>query len=509
MPDVKQLALRSEVNPDDTWDLSSLFPSDDAWETAFAAWEARIGEYAVFQGKLGESPESLAACLQFDLDLDRVAERLGNYAFLKTAEDVGQSTYQRMQGRYLNVASRASQAASFIRPEILAIPDATMKTFLESAVLAPYRLLLQRVLRYLPHTLGPKEEHLLAMQTEMAQAASQIFRQLNDADLKFGNVTNHQGQVVELSHATFSALLYSPDRSVRRETFHQYYREYSDHSHTLAASLFGSIQTNIYYARARNYPQRPAGGLVSRPGAGDGLRQSHRVGPPSPAGALPLLRRAAAENGPGRHPSLRHLRADPRRLAAPPPLGRGGRGGAPRAGAARQRIRRGTGERAPRPLVRPLREPQQAERGLQFRHLRRRSVYPDELPAGRAGPRLHAGPRGGPFHAQLAFCPASAVRVLQLRDLRGRGGQYVQRAATQRLFAEKRGQRSRTGLSHQPAARCDTHDHLPPDDVRRVRETDPRIGRVGRTAHAGTVRAKSTAACSRSISARSSSSTTS
>ena len=261
MTQIKQLPARSEVNPADTWDLSSLFPSDDAWEAAFTAWDGRIAEYAKFQGKLGESPESLAACLQFDLDLDRIAEALGNYAFLKTAEDVGESKYQRMQGRYMNVGSRAAQAASFIRPEILAIPAATMDAFLASPAIAPFRLILQRVLRYKPHTLGPKEENLLAMQTEMAQAANQVFRQLNDADLKFGNLTNHEGQVVELSHATFSALLHVSDRAVRREAFQQYYREYSDHAHTLAASLAGSMQGDIYYAKARNYKSALEGAL--------------------------------------------------------------------------------------------------------------------------------------------------------------------------------------------------------------------------------------------------------
>ena len=210
MSKVKQLPPRSKVKPSETWDLSSLFASDEAWETAFNAWEGRLGEYATFQGKLAESPESLAGCLQFDLDLDRAAERLGNYAFLKTAEDVGESKYQRMHGRFMAVASRAAQAGSFIRPEILAIPAAKMKSYLDSPALAPYKLLLQRVLRYKPHTLGKKEENLLAMQTEMAQAANQIFRQLNDADLKFGAIKTGRGNLVELSHATFSTLLHAP-----------------------------------------------------------------------------------------------------------------------------------------------------------------------------------------------------------------------------------------------------------------------------------------------------------
>jgi oligoendopeptidase F len=254
MKTVKKLPSRSKVKTADTWDLSSLFPNDDAWETAFGQWEKQVEGYAAFQGKLAESAKSLAACLKFDEELDRAVERIGTYAFLKTAEDTGESQYQRMQGRYMHVASQSAQASSFIRPEILAIPTAKMKEFLEAKELEHYRLALTRLLRFKPHTLGKKEEKLLAMQTEMSQAAGQIFRQLTDADFKFGAIRDDRGEQIELTHATFSALLHSPKRAVRKAAFHQYYREFIDHEHSLAAALAGSMQRDIYYARAREYP---------------------------------------------------------------------------------------------------------------------------------------------------------------------------------------------------------------------------------------------------------------
>jgi len=254
MKDVKKLPPRSKVKASDSWDLGSLFPGDAAWEKAFAKWEKRIDGYAEFRGKLAQNAAALADCLKFDLDFDRAGERLGTYAFLKTAEDTTEGKYQRMQGRYLNVASRAAQAASFIRPEILAISAARLKKWLAEKLLAPYRLMLERLIRYRPHTLGRKEEKLLAMQTEMAQAAGQIFRQLNDADMKFPAVKDEKGQWIELSHATFSTLLHSPKRSVRKTAFHRYYGSYVDHQHTLAAALSGAIQRDIYYARARHHP---------------------------------------------------------------------------------------------------------------------------------------------------------------------------------------------------------------------------------------------------------------
>ena len=254
MKTVKQLPPRSKVKPSDRWDLGSLFPDDAAWEKAFAQWEKQIAGYAKFQGNLAHDAATLAACLKFDVEFDRAGERLGTYAFLKTAEDATDGNYQRMQGRYINAASRAAQAASYIRPEILAIPTAKLKKFLAEKRLAPYRLMLERLVRYKPHTLGKKEENLLAMQIEMAQAAGQVFRQLNDADMKFPAVKDEKGQWIELSHATFSTLLHSPRRSVRKTAFQKYYRQYSDHRHTLAASLNGSIQRDVYYAKARNHP---------------------------------------------------------------------------------------------------------------------------------------------------------------------------------------------------------------------------------------------------------------
>ncbi len=251
---VKQLPKRSEVPQSDTWDLSSLFPSDKAWDDAFAAWQKQIEGYAAFQGKLAESAQKLAACLQFDLDVDRAGDRLGTYAMLKTAEDQSNSVYQRMQGRFTQVVSRAAQAGSYIRPEVLAVPQAKMEEFLQDPALAPYKLLLTRILRYKPHTLGQKEEKLLAMQTEMAEAAGRIFRQLNDTDIKFGTVKNEKGQPIELSHGTFITLLYSPDRDVRATAFHTYYEQYKAHEHTLAASLNASVERDVYYAKVRNYP---------------------------------------------------------------------------------------------------------------------------------------------------------------------------------------------------------------------------------------------------------------
>ena len=254
MAKTKSLPPRTKVKPADTWNLSSLFKSDDDWEKAFKKWEEQIPGYEKFRGNLGDSAEMLSACLQFDAAIDRTGEKLGVYAFLKTAEDQGNSNYQRMKGRYQHVGTKAAEASSFIRPEIMAIPAQKMSRFLEARELADWRIALDRILRYRPHTLGNKEEQLLAMQGQMSEAANQIFRQLNDADLKWPSIKNEKGELVELGHSSLSAFLHSPSRAVRKKAFHTYYTQYEAHKNSIAAALNGSVQRDVYYAKARNYP---------------------------------------------------------------------------------------------------------------------------------------------------------------------------------------------------------------------------------------------------------------
>ncbi len=253
MSTVITLPPRSEVRIEDTWDLGKLFASNEQWEASLRELEDRIPGYADFRGKLGDGAAFLAACLKYDSETERLAERLANYAYLKTTEDQTDSTSQRLLGRLQIVATRAGEAASYIRPEILAIPDDVLESFLQTGEMQLYGLLIERLVRYKPYTLNDREEQILAMQGEMAGASATIFRQLLDADLTFGVVENEKGESVELTQSTYSQFMESPDRRVRRTAFHQFYEEFAAHENSLAAALHGSVQKDVYYARVRGY----------------------------------------------------------------------------------------------------------------------------------------------------------------------------------------------------------------------------------------------------------------
>ena len=256
-----RLPTRPEVPAADTWDLTRLFASDAEWEAALRDYESKVGGFARFRGRLGDGPQVLAECLRYDAEVDRLGDRVGTYSFLRTSEDVGDSTAQGMNGRFLGVATKAAEAASFVRPELFALPEAQLTGYVDAPELAEFRLTIRRLLRYRTHTLGSAEERLLAMQAETAQTARQVFEQLNNADLKFGQIEIEPGRTIELTHGSFAHCLESPNREVRKQAFHQFYAEFADHANTLAATLAGSVKQDIYHARARNYSGARAAAL--------------------------------------------------------------------------------------------------------------------------------------------------------------------------------------------------------------------------------------------------------
>ncbi len=247
-----RVPTRAEVPVSDTWDLTGLFETDASWDAAFTVWSAQVDKFADFRGRLGESPAVLLEYLKLETEFERKGDKLGTFAFLKETEDLGNPIYQGLKARYIGIAAKAGEASSFSRPELLALPPERLAELTNDPALAEYKLLLERMARYRPHTLGNKEERLLALQLESAQTAREVFGQLTNTDMKFGTLTVGD-RTIELSHATYASCLEKPDRELRKAAFHQYYAEFADHANTLAATFAGSVKQDVYNARVRNF----------------------------------------------------------------------------------------------------------------------------------------------------------------------------------------------------------------------------------------------------------------
>ena len=249
----RKIAERKDIPDDHKWDLTSLFISDEDWNKLFDEVESQIKTYTDYQGRLQDSIGVFQEALDFHLSLTRKIERIYTYAHLKSDEDKSNQFYLGFHQRALSLHTRASEASSFITPEIQSIADDQMNSFLADDSIEEYQFYLEKILRYKPHTRSETVEHVLAMSREMANAPTQVFGQLDNVDLNFGSLEDENGKEIELSHGNFSTFLISPNREVRQKAFFQYYRAYEDHKHTLAATFVHSLKKDVFYSRARNF----------------------------------------------------------------------------------------------------------------------------------------------------------------------------------------------------------------------------------------------------------------
>ncbi len=250
----KAIPTREQVPQSDTWDLSLLYPSPEAWTEAFTSTQESYGRAESFRGNLGASAQRLFECLEVEKALGERIERLYHYAMLKAAEDSADDANLRREGLLQNLLTRIAEATSFINPEIQAIPDETFDAYLADPVLEPWNIQLKKLRRLKPHTLGASEERLLALGATAIHGHRETFSQLTDVDMKFGSLTDEKGQEQTLSQSSFSSFLYKRDPALRKAAFHQFYTEFKDHEYTLASSLAHSVRADVFYARARNHP---------------------------------------------------------------------------------------------------------------------------------------------------------------------------------------------------------------------------------------------------------------
>ena len=255
MVEKKKLQKRNEVDKKFTWAMEDLYASDDLWQQEYEKIKEMLPRALEYQGRLSKSAELLYGFLQLSDEISKRLERVYVYAGQKYHEDTGNPTYQDLSNKANALSVQVSSALSFATPEILAIPEETLSRFLqEQEELRVYDFYLKDILRLKPHILSGEMEELLADAGEMADAPSNIFSMFNNADIKFPEIKDENGEEVQITHGRYIRLLESTDRRVRQEAFQGFYAAYRSFKNTLAASFSSNVKQEVFFAKARKYP---------------------------------------------------------------------------------------------------------------------------------------------------------------------------------------------------------------------------------------------------------------
>lgn len=245
---------RNEIEEKYTWDLSTIFPTDEAFEAELAQVSEEVKKAAGLAGHLLDSADSLLTTTEVQLDLMRRIEKLYSYAHMKNDQDTRVAKYQEYQAKGMTLYSDFGQSFAFYEPEFMAITEEQYQAFLaEQPALQLYQHYFDKLLKKKAHILTQREEELLAGAGEIFGAAGETFAILDNADIVFPMVHDEDGNEVQLSHGNYITLVESKNREVRKEAYEALYSIYEQYQHTYAKTLQTNVKVHNYNAKVRKF----------------------------------------------------------------------------------------------------------------------------------------------------------------------------------------------------------------------------------------------------------------
>ena len=192
--------------------------------------------------------------LKFDEQIGIKFGRLHLYAFLSKDLDLADTKYQGIYDRTMGLASKLSAAGSFMRPEILAIPESKLWDFVANEPeLKVYEQQFKEMLRRKAHTLSKNEEEILALSSQLQQVPYDIFSLFKNADIQFPKVKDEQGKEIRISDGRYYAALYSNDREYRERVYRGYYVPFMEYKNAIGAMFNGNLKSIQFNSKARKY----------------------------------------------------------------------------------------------------------------------------------------------------------------------------------------------------------------------------------------------------------------
>lgn len=247
----EQIKKRCEIDAQWKWDLTHIFPSDQAWEEARAAALETIKAFAARQGHVAEDPKGTIRA--FFALYERFAE-IYEYAFLRQETDNSDTVAQGLKSKAMSLAVQLESQSAFLQPELLTLPAAELEALQTAPDMADYSEYIRNLIREKPHILSPEQEKLLAMMGELQQAPDNIFSMLSNVDMTFPDVHMPDGTTSPLRETNLSTYLHDRNQDVRRQGWEGIMSTYGRFGATIAAIYGASVKKDQFNADARHMP---------------------------------------------------------------------------------------------------------------------------------------------------------------------------------------------------------------------------------------------------------------
>ena len=254
MAATETLPPRAAVDRRFTWNAESVFPTEEDWDKGVETILTALPDLGEFEGRLGDSPDTLADWFAAAERLDRLMDRVRIYATMSYSCDSADQRAAARADRARSVAAQLGAAEAFALPELLKIGFPRLREWVASSSrLAHLGHYLDRLEKLSPHIRSAEVEEVLTQVSDPINTALQAHSVLANTDLRFAPAIGSDGRRHEVAQGTIAALMTDGDREVRRTAFESYADAHLGAQHAMAASLAGGIKRDVFLARARGF----------------------------------------------------------------------------------------------------------------------------------------------------------------------------------------------------------------------------------------------------------------
>ncbi len=247
MADIRR---REDVAAQYKWDLTHIFESDEAWETAMAEVRKEVEAFAKYDGHVAEDPRKV---IRDYFDLDEKMSPVFSYAFLRKETDNADPVAQALKAKLMQAAVQVQTMMAFVEPELLAMDEAELEEIAADPEMKDYDTFIKGLLRQKSHALPKEQERLIAMMGQIAGAPNNIFSMLTDVDMVFPDIIMPDGTARGLTEGTYSSFIRDNNRDVRKQSFDGIMGTYGKFANTIAATYGANVEKDVFMARARKY----------------------------------------------------------------------------------------------------------------------------------------------------------------------------------------------------------------------------------------------------------------
>ena len=252
---MKKRLARQDVPEQLTWNLTDIFPSEEAWENALAQVLGHLHTVTDYQGRLAEGATVLLDCVEALEALSKDFAQVTSYAYLKQSTDGTDPVNQEMLGRSSAAGAQFAAQTAFVRSEALALPDGTLERYLEEEPrLKDFERYIQRLLEGKPFLLSPETEKALASLGEILGSPSMIYNRSKAADMTFAAIEDSGGKTHPMSFALYESVYeQSADPVLRRNAYASFVDGLKGYQNTYGATWGTEVRKNVVMARLRGH----------------------------------------------------------------------------------------------------------------------------------------------------------------------------------------------------------------------------------------------------------------